>query len=412
MLTDRQCREAKSTGRAYKLSDAHSLYLHVSATGFRSWRWKYRFGGKEKLLVIGPYPSVSLKDARIVREESSGILRTGRDPGDRRIVPTESPTFETVARSWYQGQEPLWTPKYAKAVLSRLERDMFPAIGASAIDTLRPMDLRLVLTRIQERGAIEVAHKLRGHVDDIYVYAIANSFAEINPAAGLGKALLPMKKGQRPALIRLPQVQQFVLTLEAAPSHPLTKLASRLLALTAVRPACVQMARYDEFHDLGTDEPYWRIPAAKMKLGRAEKEREIFDFIVPLARQAVDVIEAARRLSGHTPWLFPSRRDQRKPISENALVYLYARAGFKDKHVPHGWRASFSTIMNERAAMLDNAGDRQVIDLMLAHQQVGVEPIYNRALYMPRRRALAQEWADMLLKDVSPPTALLNLPRR
>ena len=160
MLTDRQCREAKATGKAYKLTDAHSLYLHVSTTGFRSWRWKYRFGGKEKLLVIGPYPSVSLKDARIAREEAAAVLRAGRDPGDKRIIPSESPTFEAVARAWYRGQEPLWTPKYAKAVLSRLERDMFPAIGMTAIDSLRPVDLRLVLTRIQERGAIEAAHKL------------------------------------------------------------------------------------------------------------------------------------------------------------------------------------------------------------------------------------------------------------
>lgn len=412
MLTDRQCREAKPADKAYKLTDAHSLFLHVSTTGFRSWRWKYRFDGKEKLLVIGPYPTISLKDARIAREEAAAILRAGRDPGDKRIIPSESPSFETVARAWYGGQEPLWTPKYAKTVLSRLERDMFPALGKTAIDTLRPIDLRLVLTRIQERGAIEAAHKLRGHVEDVFVYAMANSFTETNPAVGLGKALLPMKKAQRPALVRLPHAQQFMVKLEATPAQPLIKLASRLLALTAVRPSCVQLARYDEFHDLDSAEPYWRIPAAKMKLSREEKEQEIYDFIVPLARQAVEAIKAAMPLSSHTPWLFPSRRDQRKPMSENALIYLYQRAGFRDQHVPHGWRASFSTIMNERAGLLNNPGDRQVIDLMLAHHQPGVEPIYNRALYMQRRRDLAQEWADLLLKDMPPPTALLHLPRR
>lgn len=411
MLTDRQCREAKSTSKAYKLADAYSLYLHVATTGFKSWRWKYRFGGKEKLLVFGPYPAVSLKEARIAREEAAAVLRGGRDPGDRAAAP-ESPTFESVATAWHQGQSPLWTPKYAKSVLARLQADIFPGIGQAQIGSIKAADVRLVLIRIQERGAIEVAHKLRGHVEDIFRYAIAHEFAETNPAAGLGKALMPMKKAKRPALLQLPQIHAFIQTLEAAPSHPLTKLASRLLALTAVRPGVAQMAKHEEFVGLDTPEPYWHVPAARMKLEQAEKDQEVFDFIVPLSTQAVEVVKAAQQLSGHTPWVFPSRRDMRKSMSENALGYLYARIGYKDRHVPHGWRSSFSTIMNERAALLGNAGDRQVIDLMLAHRQPGVEPIYNRALYMPRRRQLAQEWADMLLKGAPSPSALLDGPRR
>lgn len=413
MLTDRQCREAKATGKAYKMSDAHSLYLHVSATGYRSWRWKFRFAGKEKLLVIGPYPEISLKQARIAREEAAATLRAGSDPtAPAPQTSSDGPVFETVAKDWHTAHAPLWSAKHARASWRRIEEDVLPPIGQSPVAIIGAADIRKLLLKIQGRGAIETAHKVRGQLEDIFRYAIASEWIDTNPAAGLGKALMPIKKGHRPALIQIAHARELIGKVDAATAHPLTKFASRLLALTATRPGVVQFAQPNEFLDLDGDQPIWHIPAEKMKLHQAEKELEVFDFIVPLSRQAVAVVKAAMKLSGHTGWLFPSRRDARKPMSENALSYLYVRLGYKGRHVPHGWRATFSTIMNERAALLDRHGDRQIIDLMLAHRQEGVEPIYNRAAYMPRRRELAQEWADMLMKDAVAPETLLHLPRR
>ena len=209
-----------------------------------------------------------------------------------------------------------------------------------------------------------------------------------------------MAKGRQPAVTELAEARAVLARAEAQPAHPLTRLALRLLALTAVRPGEIRGAAWAEFEGLDGAEPLWRVPAERMKARR--------EHLVPLARQAVAALEAARPLSGRGPLVFPSARHAHRPMSENAIGYLLNRAGYHHRHVPHGWRATFATVMNER-----HRHDRQVIDLMLAHApRDKTEGAYNRAAHLARRRELAQAWADLLLEGAPKAAELVGARRR
>lgn len=416
MLTELQCRSAKPAEKSYKLSDARGLYLFVTSKGYRSWRWKYRFAGKEKLLVIGSYPETSLKVAREMRDQAATLLKAGADPSNTKaqapVSPSVGHSLEQSARRWHANQKSLWSAVHSSDVLRSLEREVFPTLGHIELAQISPTHIRDVLKTIQDNGAVETAHRIRGRLSAIFEFAIADGLTDTNPATAIGKALKPIRKGHRPALIKLAEARAFLRAVEEQPAHPITKLASRLLAITAVRPGVVRFAKPSEFEGLTGPEPVWRIPAERMKLDQEKKSRAVYDFIVPLPPEAVDVITVALELTTGE-WLFPMTRSFRKPISENAIGYLYNRVpNYRGQHVPHGWRASFSTIMNERAAKLDRPEDRPIIDMMLAHIQSGVEPIYNRAAYMPRRRQLAADWAALLLDGFPPARDLIDGPRR
>lgn len=412
MLTDTQCRKAEPRDKPYKLSDEKGLRLFVAPTGFKGWRFKYRFAGKEKTLTFGAYPEVSLREARERRDEARRMLRDGLDPGSAPPPALAMPTLRQVAERWMNLQADIWKPKHAADVKHSLETEVFPALGSRPIGAVTPAEVKDLLEAIQRRGATEAGHRIRARLSLIFRLAIASGEAEADPAAAVSAVLKPIVKRKHPALLDVVKARNCLLTVEADPGFPMVKLASRLLALTAARPGMIRWAQLADFEGLGGDQPLWRVPAAKMKLGRAQSEQSAFDFIVPLSRQAADTVRAAAAFSKNRDYLFPSLGWSHRPISENALNVAYRRCGFGRIHVPHGWRASFATIMNERAMDLGRPGDRAVIDLMLAHQPKGVEAHYNRAAYMPRRRELAQEWADLLLEGVAPPETLLNGPRR
>lgn len=421
MLTDQACRNARPADKPQKLFDGGGLFLLVTAKGFKSWRLKYRFGGKEKLLTIGAYPETSLRSARDRRDEARRLLREGIDPGEQRKAVMarrrwgidEARTFEAIARLWHGRHCPGWKPKHAQDVIGSLENEIFPTLGRRDIGEIRGSEILQLLLAIQQRGAIETAHRIRARISSIYGMAIAADLVAADPAAKLSQALRPIGKRMFPALLKLDSAQTFLRTMEEQPADPTTKLASRLLALTAARPGMIRFAELREFEGLDTAEPVWRVPADKMKLLLDEASQEAFEFVIPLSRQAVDAVRVAVAYSTGRTYLFPSARHPRRPFSENALSTNYRRVpGFGGRHVPHGWRASFSTIMNQRALDQDRPGDRAVIDLMLAHKPAGVESRYNRAAYMDRRRQIAQEWADLLLKGFAPPDVLLSGPRR
>ena len=208
-------------------------------------------------------------------------------------------------------------------------------------------------------------------------------------------------------ITKLDELRTMLWAVEQTRSRPVTKLASRLIALTAVRPGVVQNAPWVEFDSLDPDDPVWIIPAERMKLSQERKQDEAYDHHVPLPWQAMELLASLRILTGRGPLAFPQSRSTRIPISDSTISKAYRDAGYAGIHVPHGWRSSFSTIMNERAAARDRPEDRAVIDLMLAHRPRGTEPIYNRSAYMPRRRAIAQDWADMLLEGFPPVSSLL-----
>jgi len=436
VLTDMQARKAQPRDKDYKLADTGGLYLFVTAKGSKSWRLKYRFAGKEKRLVFGQYPEISLTEARDLRDDARREVREHRDPAvekrKRKLAAAAAAieTFEKLARAWHTLQSPRWAPVHAADVIASLENDVFPDLGKLPIPAIDGPVILAMLRKVEGRGAIETARRLRQRISAIFGYAIAEGIAEHDPASGIVKALKPLpKKGRQPALTKLDDVRMVLVAAEASGATPVVKLASRLLALTAVRPGVIRGVVWDEFEDVDWENtevtpeasPLWRIPAARMKLVVDRKGEEAFEHLIPLSRQAVAVLRATRKLTGRNKLVFPSQRHAHRPMSENAIGYLYNRVGFHGRHVPHGWRAAFSTIMNEKAERDARASgqkvhaelDAKVIDLMLAHvQKDRVEAAYNRAAFMDRRVEISQEWADLLSEGLPEPAMLLDGKRR
>lgn len=420
-LTAAEVRNARPGEKPYKLGDGGGLFLYVTPAGARSWRMKYRFAGKEKLIGFGLYPEVSLAEARDRREEARKLLRQDKDPGTERerskraAVTAAANTFEPIARAWHEAEKARWSPLQAVKVMQALERDVFPYIGTAAIGEITGPDLLTVLRRIEDRGSIETAKRVRGYIHAVFRRAKAEHKVALNPAADIGDALRRTPKGaKQPAITDVKALIALQKAVDRSTSGAQVKLGSRLLAMTVVRVGVLRAAPWDEFAGIDWAQPdapapdaLWRIPAGRMKLEVEEKGEAAYDHDVPLSTQAVEVLRALRVLTGRCDLVFPSQRSTRVPMSDAALSTLYKRRGFQGRHVPHGWRAAFSTIMNEQA----NEGDRLVIDLMLAHVPKGMsasEFAYNRARYSARRRELAQAWADLITDGLDAPMALLG----
>ena len=419
MLNDAKIRAAKPRDKAYKLTDSHRLYLLVKPGGSRLWKWSYSYDGKQRTLHFGVHPKVTLLDARVRRDEASAQLSEGRDPGVVRKLLVEAnleagrQTFERVARDWFENAKPTWAHVHANDVIRSLERDVFPTIGALPIGELNAPLVLAVLREIESRGAVETAKRVRQRISGVFVFAIAKGLAQVDPAEKLGAVLKPLRKGRQPAITDLVRLRAMIVAAEEDYARPLTRLALRLLALTAVRPSELRGACWDEFEELNSEAPLWRIPAARMKGGLDRKDELSGDHLVPLTPQAITILRALWPLTGSGTLVFPSNRHASRPMSENAIGYLLNRAGYHGHHVPHGFRAAFSTIMNEWAERHGKDHDRAVIDLMLAHvPKAKVEGAYNRAAFMPRRREIAFAWADLLSEGLSEPTVLIERPAK
>lgn len=462
MLNDAKIKAAKPREAAYKLGDSEQLYLFVTPAGGKLWRMNYTYGRNakggpaQKTLTFGRYPAITLLAAREKRDAAKAMLREGRDPAVERRLEVHARseanenTFRSVAERWFELRSGWslaklaektkpdgswskldaahwidenhrgWSLVHSDDVLRSLRGDIFPAIGELPILALKAPKLLELLKTVEKRGAIEKAHRLRQRMSAIFVFGIAAGVCDADPAASLRTALKPVPPSRKqPATIdglrdnseRLAAARAVLRDCEAERCRAGTKFAMRLLAITAVRPGEIRGARWSEFEDLDGPEPIWRIPAERMKGDQDRKAEYDGDHLVPLPRQAIELLDALRPLSGRFELLFPSERSAQRPISENTLRALLIRAGYHQRHVPHGFRATFSTIMNERPELQE--GDRAVIDLMLAHvPKDKVEGAYNRAAYMGRRRELAQEWADMLLEGFVDPREHLGQPIR
>lgn len=419
MLSDAKVRAAKPRPKSYKLSDANRLFLLVTPSGGKLWRYGYAYDGKQKTLAFGAYPQVSLSDARVKRDEAAGLLAEGHDPNVVKKLKVEATmeaarlTFEKVAREWHENAKAQWASVHSADVIRSLERDVFPTIGELPIGQLTPPLILGVLREIEARGSIETAKRIRQRISAVFVYGIAQGIVNADPAEKLGAVLKPLRKGRQPAITDLVPLQKMIIAAEEDYAKPVTRLALRLLALTAVRPSELRGAEWAEFEDLNGREPLWRIPSARMKGDLDRKEELNGDHLVPLTPQAVAVLRALWPLTASGPLLFPGNRHTHRPMSENAIGYLLNRAGYHGHHVPHGFRAAFSTIMNEWAEREGKEHDRKIIDLMLAHVPTGkVEGAYNRAAYMPRRRELALIWATMLSDGLPNAEALIERPSK
>lgn len=375
---------------------------------------------------------MSLKERRERRDETRAQLREGKDPSieKRKAAASEiaesAHNFESLAREWFELNKERWTKRHTGNVIKCLERDVFPMLGDLPAGDLTPPLVLACIRNIEERGAIETAGRARQRISAVLAYALLLGIVAINPAEQVKGALRPkVKKGKQPAVTDLEELRDLLRAAESSSAYPVTILASRFLALTAQRPGTVRRARWENIRDANSNQSLfatensdnqteqtvdavWHIPSDQMKLSVERKGDGAYDHIVPLAPQAVDVFRAVWKLSGRGTLIFPGQRHAHRPLSENAIGYLYNRVGRHSSHVPHGWRAAFSTIMNERRLT-----DRQIIDLMLAHvAKDKVEAAYNRAEHMARRREIAEEWASLLLEGAREAEGLLTLDRR
>ena len=385
MLTIAAVKAASAQVRAQKLFDGGGLFLFVTPAGTKSWRLKYRWKGREKLLVLGRFPSMALQEARTAREAAKEQLRRGVDPGapERTAL-----SFEQLARDWHAHGSAAWSAVHADEVLASLEREVFPAIGAKAPGTIGPMEVLAILQALEARGCVSSARRLRHRISAIFRFGRPRGVAS-DPAEALRESMKPLPLAKpMPALTKIEDCRALLKATDDLGARPSTILASHFLALTAVRLEAVRGARWDEV-DLTART--WTVPAARMKLGRAKKGDARFDHIVLLSPAAIEVLEASRAQS-EGGLIFPGRGGK-SPIAEGALRELYQRAGFGTRHVPHGWRASFSTILNETMGR----EWRDDIDEALGHVNRGrVEAAYNRAQLLERRRAVLERWGDLL----------------
>lgn len=387
-LSDLQVKNAKPKDKDYKLSDGHGLHLLVTPTGGKLWRFQYRYGGKQKLLSFGAYPSISLSDARQRREDAKKLLSNGVDPGEVRkaqraatVAETEN-SFEVVAREWHNKFSGSWSPSHAETTLRRIELDAFPVLGAKPIGEIKATELLTMLRRIESRGALETAHRVRTICGQVFRYAVATGRAERDPAADLKGALPPYKKGHLAAITDPKDVAPLLRAIDDYKGSFVVKCALQLAPLFFVRPGELRQAEWSEF-DLENAE--WNIPAARMKMKVAH--------LVPLSSQALDVLRELQTLTGRSKYLFPCHRSFVRPMSNNAINAALRRMGFeKDEMTGHGFRAMARTILDE---VLQVRPD--FIEHQLAHAVRDPNGrAYNRTAHLAERKKMMQQWADYL----------------
>jgi len=387
-LSDTKVRTVKPQPKEVKLFDGGGLFLLVAPTGGKLWRFKYRFAGKEKKLTFGTYPEISLADARQRREEARKLLAKGVDPGEIKkaqkaaLVAVAENSFEVVAREWHSKFSSAWSASHAETTLGRLKLDVFPVLGARPITEIKAPELLAMLRRIESRGALETAHRVRTICGQVFRYAVATGRAERDLAADLKGALPPYKKGHLAAIVDPKDVAPLLRAIDGYKGSFVVKSALQLASLVFVRPGELRQAEWAEI-DLDTAE--WNIPAERMKMKQPH--------LVPLSVRAVEILRELKALTGNSRYVFPSGRSFARPMSNNAINAALRRMGFdKDEMTGHGFRAMARTILDE---VLQIRPD--YIEHQLAHAVKDPNGrAYNRTAHLAERRKMMQLWADYL----------------
>ena len=388
-LTDTQIRQAKSKDKTYKLSDGKGLFLQVTHTGAKYWRLKYRIAGKEKLLSIGVYPSISLKKARKACADAKDLLEQGIDPSQAKQskkleqVQAQANNLDAISREWQKQQALTWSVNYSYKVLRSLERDLLPYLGTLPLGDITPPKLLAVLRRVEARGAAESAHRLKQIVGAVFRFAVATGRAERDITPDLKGALSTPSRKHFPAITEPKDVGRLLTMIYNYHGTAVVRSALKLAPLVFVRPKELRCAEWQEIN-FKTSE--WRIPADKMKMGA--------DHIVPLSNQAVQILQEQSLLTGHSsPYVFPSARSLHRPMSDNAILSAFRNLGIsKEEMTGHGFRAMARTILDEVL------GERvELIEHQLGHAvKDSLGRAYNRTTHLPQRKEMMQRWADYL----------------
>ena len=389
-LTDAQVRGAKPAARLFKLFDGGGLFLLVKPNGAKLWRYKYRLGKTENLFAVGQYPETGIQKARELHAEARKLVEKGVHPAaqkraNRLVASTAAAnTFEAVAREWIDESKANWTPYYLSQVETILESYVFPQIGGLPVRSVTAAQLLAIIKQVAKKGdsgkpAPTVAILIRQWCSGIFRYAVATLRADTDPAGALKGAIRRPPVKHKTALSKdsIHTLQQHI---EGGGSTREVKIALRLLLLTFVRPGELRNALWSEF-DL--DAGQWRIPAERMKMRR--------EHVVPLSSQAVELLRELRKLNARHLQLFPNERDSKRNMSITTMNRSLERLGYAGVFSAHGFRATASTLLNEMGYRPD------VIERQLAHQEKNsVRRSYNHAQYLPERKAMMQDWADLL----------------
>ncbi len=386
-LTDIAVRNAKASDKAYKLYDKSGLFLYVAPSGGRWWRFKYRYLGKEKLISMGVYPDVTLKEAREKRDEARKELAKGNNPSEIRQKRKQEKllmsvnTFEAVALEWIDKQSIKWVPKNAARNLSMLKRYVFPHIGKTPIAEVTAAMLLATIQRIEKLGIHETAHRTMQVCGQIFRYAIATGRAQADLSLVLKGALTPVVEKHHASITDPKKIGSLLKAISDYDGSILTRYALRIAPLVFVRPGELRHAEWSEI-DFNVGE--WRISASKMKMKAMH--------IVPLSKQAISILEDLFEITGNGKYVFPSVRSFQRPMSENTVNAALRRLGY-DKHemTGHGFRSMASTILHEQG------WPHEAIERQLAHAERNkISAAYNYAEHLPKRREMMQAWADYL----------------
>lgn len=385
MKTEMVFRNAKPKEKPYKVSDGGGLHMLIQPTGSKLWRIAYRFETQQRTHTVGNYPDVSLTQARQALLHIKTQIDTGIDPKGPVKGPRKGmPSFRQMAEEWFANWKDGRSPNYTKLVRSRLKRDIYPAIGDMALDAIEAPDVLAMLRTVEQRGNIEMARRLRQTCDQVYRYAFALGVVKQNPASNaLVNAMKPKPKVKHMPRLPARELPHFLEQCRTqSGASELTWLAIRFTALTWARTIEIRKAQWSEFEgDL------WRIPPERMKMRR--------EHLIPLSRQAQETLQRLREISESKLWVFPNDRNPAKPASENMMLYVCYRLGYRGRMTIHGFRGSASTWANESGRY-----NSDWIEMALAHgEDDSARAAYNAALYLPQRTAMLQDWANFLEAD-------------
>lgn len=396
-LTELQVKNARYTpdGRGNRLTDGDRMYLQLTASGGKLWRINYRFGSKDKTLSLGQYPEVTLAEARRRRTAAREKLAAGIDPGEAKKAEKRTQrlnaenSFEAIAREWHAKYASTWSDSHGDRILRRLEVDAFPWIGGRPMANLAPPDVLDILRRVEKRGALETAHRLRGNVGQVCRYAVATGRAERDVTVDLRGALPPVQPEHMAAITDPKEVAELLRAIDGYTGTFPVICALRLAPILFQRPGELRFAAWGE---LDLDGGTWEIPGARMKRRKHAKATG-GAHIVPLSTQAIAILRELHALTGDGHFLFPSIRTRTRPMSENTINAALRRLGYDGETMTgHGFRAVARTIMVERLRI-----PAEIVEAQLAHAVK--DPLgraYDRTVFLDQRRQMMQKWADYL----------------
>lgn len=386
MLTIKKIEASKPKDKAYKVADTGGLYIDVSPTGNKSFRFDYKFNGKFKTLTIGKYPYISLQEAREEREAAKKLLAHGKDPsmekkkGAMLANLEQNNTFQKIAIEWFETKKGTWSKDTANMIISYFEKDIFPYLGNSSISQIKPIEVLTTLKVIENRGALEIARKMRQRCSEVFQYAIITSRAENNPARELAKAMVNYTPKNYAFLIE-DEMKEFLKGIRGYSGNILVRSATELLILLATRTTELLQCKW-QYVDF--EKEYIILPAELIKKDRVH--------LVPLPKQAIAILKFLQPITGRYEYVFTNRNNPHKPMSNGAILGLIKRLGFANRATGHGFRHQFSTVLNEHGFNHD------WIEKQLNHEQNSVRAIYNHAQYLEGRREMMQWYADYIDK--------------